>query len=216
MAGEGVLQWIDDTELEHWGFAAAARAAVAAVAVGDPALQRFKEGGSAASQPVIFQVNAVAETCVAQGGCLLSYLMHTQSVRRGIPDRPCCLFVHCSAAPSWACFLPTTHSAPTHCFDGKLHDWPCAASELCLRWCGCSEFCCCHTLSCAFSHCSLIACIENGEGGAADRLLEDMLQSEVELFLKGVLTHAPAESSARSAAASTSCTGRVLAFVCAA
>ena len=59
MAGEGVLQWIDDTELESWGFAAAARAAVGAAAAGDPALQRFKEGGSAASQPAIFQVNAL-------------------------------------------------------------------------------------------------------------------------------------------------------------
>ncbi|KAL4855431.1 Reticulocyte-binding protein 2 a [Chlorella vulgaris] len=32
MSGEGVLQWIDDTELQHWACTAAARAAVGAVA----------------------------------------------------------------------------------------------------------------------------------------------------------------------------------------
>ncbi|PSC67518.1 hypothetical protein C2E20_8825 isoform B [Micractinium conductrix] len=55
MAGEGVLQWIDDTELQHWAAVAAARASVAAVAAGEPVLQRFQQAGSAASQPASFQ-----------------------------------------------------------------------------------------------------------------------------------------------------------------
>jgi hypothetical protein len=81
MAGEGVLQWIDDTELEHWGFAAAARAAVCAVAVGDPALQRFKEGGSAASQPVIFQVIAVWQRHVLPKASISLLLSDASAVR---------------------------------------------------------------------------------------------------------------------------------------
>lgn len=56
MSGEGVLQWIDDTELQHWSFAAAVRAAVAAVAAAQPAVQQFQEGGSASSRPAPFQV----------------------------------------------------------------------------------------------------------------------------------------------------------------
>lgn len=56
MAGEGVLQWIDDTELQHWASAAAVRAAVAAVAAAQPAVQQFQEGGSASSRPAPFQV----------------------------------------------------------------------------------------------------------------------------------------------------------------
>ncbi|KAL4448648.1 hypothetical protein ABPG75_005867 [Micractinium tetrahymenae] len=55
MAGEGVLQWIDDTELQHWAFAGAARAAVAALAATQPVVQQFQEGGSAASRPAAFQ-----------------------------------------------------------------------------------------------------------------------------------------------------------------
>lgn len=60
MAGEGVLQWVDDTELSAWAQAAACRAAVAGLAAGDAALQQFREGGSAAAQPASFQVGADA------------------------------------------------------------------------------------------------------------------------------------------------------------
>lgn len=56
MAGEGVLQWIDDSELAAWAQAAAVRAAAAGLAAGDAALQQFKEAGSAGAQPAAFQV----------------------------------------------------------------------------------------------------------------------------------------------------------------
>ena len=56
MTGEGVLQWIDDTELSAWAQAAAARAAVAGLAAAQPALERFQEAGAAATPPVAFQV----------------------------------------------------------------------------------------------------------------------------------------------------------------
>ncbi|KAI7840808.1 hypothetical protein COHA_005454 [Chlorella ohadii] len=55
MTGEGVLQWIDDTELNSWAQAAAVRAAVAALAGGDAALATFQQGGAAATQPAAFQ-----------------------------------------------------------------------------------------------------------------------------------------------------------------
>ncbi|KAI3436380.1 hypothetical protein D9Q98_002434 [Chlorella vulgaris] len=55
MSGEGVLQWIDDTELQHWACTAAARAAVGAVAVGDARLAAFQKDGSAAAVPAAFQ-----------------------------------------------------------------------------------------------------------------------------------------------------------------
>ena len=42
----------------------------------------------------------------------------------------------------------------------------------------------------------MIASIENGEGDSANRLLDDMLQTEVELVLRGVPPHAHAKSSA--------------------
>lgn len=62
MSGEGVLQWIDDTELAAWAQAAAVRAAVAGLAAGDAALAAFQEGGSSAAKPVPFQVRRT-------GGC---------------------------------------------------------------------------------------------------------------------------------------------------
>lgn len=55
MTGEGVLQWIDDTELQSWAAAAALRAAVAALAAGDAGLAAFQQGGSASSKPQPFQ-----------------------------------------------------------------------------------------------------------------------------------------------------------------
>lgn len=61
MSGEGVLQWIDDTELGAWAQAAATRAAVAGLAAGDATLEQFREGGSAATPPASFQVQWAAE-----------------------------------------------------------------------------------------------------------------------------------------------------------
>ncbi len=64
MTGEGVLQWIDDTELNSWAQAAAVRAAVAALAGGDAALATFQQGGAAATQPAAFQVGVMAAWAV--------------------------------------------------------------------------------------------------------------------------------------------------------
>ena len=70
MTGEGVLQWIDDTELNSWAQAVAVRAAVAGLAAGDAALATFQQGGAAATQPAPFQVRGLP--CCGEGWLLLA------------------------------------------------------------------------------------------------------------------------------------------------
>lgn len=76
MTGEGVLQWIDDTELNSWAQTAAVRAAVAALAGGDAALATFQQGGAAATQPAPFQVRDQAAGVIRLKHLQLMYGQH--------------------------------------------------------------------------------------------------------------------------------------------
>jgi hypothetical protein len=76
-----VLQWIDDTELQHWACTAAARAAVGAVAVGDARLAAFQKDGSAATAPAAFQARACRVLCCAVPALLGSLLPASGSCR---------------------------------------------------------------------------------------------------------------------------------------
>lgn len=128
MTGEGVLQWIDDTELQHWAFAASVRAAVAAVAAAQPAVQQFQEGGSVASRPAPFQVfGCKIEAGLWDAGQPAADQSARPDLQRAVVGPwpavriPSALHSQhpCSAAPSWACCLQTTRSALTCCCGGE-------------------------------------------------------------------------------------------------
>lgn len=120
MAGEGVLQWIDDTELQSWAAAAAVRAAIAAVAAGDAGLAAFQQGGSSALKPQPFQASCCTPCTLCK----------------------CCLDrqhpMYCSPAQSWAsCLLTTRSELMLSCAGGLPWVWlvRCVAGIIDIAFC---------------------------------------------------------------------------------